>query len=245
MTIPPMTIQPPPPKPRRRGRPLTVVIIVAIVLVCLVVAADRIGERVAEDQVGAALQEQFGTPDRPKVEVAEVPFLTQLIARHFGRVDLNAEQLPVSGASASGTLDRLDLTMDDVRFDDRQLTASTVNGTAFAGYDSLSELGGAEIRYVPEGRITIDFTAPVGGQTVSGTLTGRPVIESGRLSLLDPQLKIGGVNLPKTLVDALLSSLLRSFALPELPFDLTLTGVTVTESGLEFGLAGRDVSIAR
>ncbi|GAB3763977.1 LmeA family phospholipid-binding protein [Microlunatus parietis] len=240
-----MTIQPPPPKPRRRGRPLTVLIIALIVLVCLVVAADRIGERVAEDQVGARLQERIGTAERPKVEVAEVPFLTQLVAQRFGRVNLSAEQIPVTGASASGTLDRLDLALDDVRIGDRQLTAGTVNGTAFADYASLSSLGGAEIRYVPEGRVTIDFTAPVGGQTVSGTLTGRPVIESGRLSLIEPQLKVGGVDLPQTLVDVLLSSLLRSFTLPQLPFDLALTAVTARESGLEFGLAGRDISIAR
>ncbi|MFC7621204.1 DUF2993 domain-containing protein [Microlunatus sp. GCM10028923] len=240
-----MTIQPPPPKPRRRGRLLTVLIIALIVLICLVVAADRIGERVAEDQVGARLQERIGTQERPKVEVAQVPFLTQLIAQRFGRVSLSAEQIPVSGASASGTLDRLDLALDDVRIGERELTAGTVNGTAFADYASLSSLGGAEIRYVPEGRITIDFTAPVGGQTVSGTLTGRPVIDSGRLSLVDPQLKVGGVDLPQTLVDALLSSLLGSFTLPQLPFDLTLTAVKASESGLEFGLAGRDISIAR
>lgn len=239
-----MTIQPPPPK-RRRTSPLTVLITILIILLCLVVAADRIGEKIAEDQVAARLQTRLSTPDRPKVEIEQIPFLTQVINRRFGDVRITADQVPVSARSASAELDRLDLGLHDVTVDDQQLTAGTVDGTAFVDYDSLSSLGGADVGYVADGKITIDFTAPVGGQTVSGTLAGRPVLTDGQLSLIEPQLRVAGIDLPPTLVDALLTTLLRSFALPDLPFDLSLTRVTADEAGMTFGLAGRDLAVAR
>ncbi len=240
-----MTIQPPPPKPRRRAKPLTVLITIAIVLICLVVAADRIGERIAEDQVATRLQTKLVTPEQPTVEIAQIPFLTQVIDRRFGEVRITADQVPVSARGASSDLDRLEIALHEVTVGDQDLTAGTVDGTAFVDYPSLSTLGGADVSYVTDGKITIDFTAPVGGQTVSGTLTGRPVLIEGQLSLVEPQLRVGGVDLPQTLVDALLTSLLRSFTLPALPFDLTLTEVTASDAGMTFGLAGRDIAVAR
>ena len=240
-----MTIQPPPPRPRRRVKPLTVLITIVIVLICLVIAADRIGEKITEDQVAAGLQTKLETPEQPKVEIEQIPFLTQVLARRFGEVRIDADQVPVSARGASADLDKLDLALHEVTFDDQQLKAGVVDGTAFVDYDSLSSLGGADVGYVADGKITIDFTTPVGGQTVSGTLAGRPGLTDGQLSLTEPQLRVAGIDLPQTLVDALLTSLLRSFTLPELPFDLALTSVTASDTGMTFGLAGRDIAVDR
>jgi hypothetical protein len=240
-----MTIQPPPPKPRRRIKPLTVLITLVIVLICLVVAADRIGERIAEDQVGARLQTKLETPEKPRVEIERIPFLTQVIAGRFGEVRITADQVPVSARGARADLDRLDLALREVAVTDQQLNAGAVDGTAFVDYASLSSLGGAEVNYVADGKIAIDFTTPVGGQTVSGTLAGRPVLTDGQLGLVEPQLRVAGIDLPQTLVDALLTSLLRSFTLPDLPFNLALTSVTASDSGMTFGLAGRDIAVDR
>ncbi len=240
-----MTIQPPPPRPRRRVKPLTVLIAIVIVLICLLVATDRIGERVAEDQVGSRLQAKLGTPEQPTVEIAQIPFLTQILAQRFGEVRIAADQVPVKAKTATADLDRLDIALHQVTVSDQQLNAGTVDGTAFVDYASLSTLGGADVSYVSDGKITIDFTAPVGGQTVSGTLTGRPVLVDGQLSLVEPQLRVGGVDLPQTLVENLLPSLLRTFALPPLPFDLTLTSITASDDGMTFGLAGRDIAVSR
>src|SRR5690606_19871428 len=165
----------------------------------------------------------------------------QVASRHFGLIELAAEQVPVGKQAA--TIDRLDLALRDVRVGDEQLTAGTVDGTALVGYAALSEFGGADVSYLENGRITIDFNAPVGGQTVSGTLTGRPTMTDGQFTLAEPQLRVAGLDLPQSLVDALLSSLLRTFRLPDLPFDVSLTSVSANESGLDFGLAGREITI--
>lgn len=70
-------------------------LITLVVLAVLLVGADFVARAVAEDRVGAALQEPLGLATEPEVDVHGFPFLTQALAGRYDDVDLTTSGVGV------------------------------------------------------------------------------------------------------------------------------------------------------
>ena len=217
------------------------------VLVVLLIAIDRIGVVVAENQISDRIATVYGLSEKPGVSITGFPFLTQVISGNYQQIDVTANQIQADGA----TLHDLNVHLTGVHATISQLLgsgASTVTADRAAG-SALVDFATVNQR-LPHG-----FRVTSGGQnlTVSGTVDyhGLQVPVSGTVNLsvsadgitVTPQNVTipGGISLPV----ADLSQLRFVVPLSNLPLHLHLTSVRVTPGGLRISAAARNVQFAR
>jgi len=180
-----------------------------IVLLILLVIGDRVALAVAENNMA----DQFvsnGLPVKPSVTIEGFPFLTQLVARDFRKVDISASNIPagpVTITSATGTLNGL-------RFNSSFNSATVDHMTVriFVSFSALAGAGGlgnvANLTITPAGPNLIKITGSLGGvlsdteeakitQTGPQQISVQAVSNGGALSGVLSQFGSYTFNLPK------------------------------------------------
>ena len=237
---------------RRRRSGGLVALVVLLVVGALAVAGFVLGDRYAaqrvEREAGSRLQTELGTPAPPRVEVVDRPFLTQVVGRHLRSVRAVAADVGSTGAS-SVPVAHVDLVLSDVTTDDwfQTMTAERAEGTARLDYAALAAVAGTPLTPVGEGRVQVRTTSSVFGVDVAATVTGTPQLDVAdqTITLGDPDVQVGGVDLPDATAGALLRAVVKPIPVTGLPLGLTLTSVTPLDDGLHVGLAGDDVELTR
>lgn len=222
-------------------------LIALVVLVVLLIAIDRIGVVVAENQISDRLASAYGLSEKPGVSITGFPFLTQVVSGNYQQIDVTANQIQADGA----TLHDLNVHLTGVHATIGQVLgsgASLVTADRAAG-SALVDFATVDQRLPPGFRITS------GGRnlTVSGKVDyhGIEVPVSGTVALsvsgdgitVAPQNVTipGGIGLPV----ADFSKLRFVVPLSNLPLHLHLTSVRVAPDGLRISAAARNVQFAR
>jgi hypothetical protein len=220
-------------RPRRRHRGLTITAVVVVVLLVLLVVADRVAASLAENEAASQIK-SAGFPVKPKVDIEGFPFLTQLAARDFHKVDITASNVkegPLTIASIDATGQGVHLTSSF-----NGATVDQINGTAlvtFAGLSSagglgdgikLSDAGNNELKAsVDLGFTTLDATAQV-TRANSHQIEVR-VTNAGPI----PQSALGNLTDFKV-------------SLPSLPAGMSIQSVSVTSQGVLISISGSHTS---
>jgi hypothetical protein len=230
-------------------------VIALVILLGVLVAADRIALLVAERATGKTIQIAQGLDRAPSVSVAGFPFLTQLIAGHFGKVTLSASDLTVGqqGRTVRISTVRAVLRGVEVARDLSSVHADAASATAAIGYPDLSVTLGAPVTYggpSPDGvgRVTARKTVTVAGQQLSGSVTAEVKIEGGALRFVAPVVSVDGAGstaVPQSVLDSFSSLFGDPLALTRLPFGLTVRSVAADRAGVHITLAGSDVTFDR
>ena len=214
-----------------------------LVLAVLALVVDRGADYVAEQAAAGELQRSQGLEREPDVSITGFPFLNQFASGRYERVIVTAEDVRVGTADTS-------LTIKKVRLDFRGVTASrdftrfrakSATAHATVGYPELSRTLGIKVSYGGDGRITASKEFTVLGQTLRPTVTVEPKVASDALTFAGSQIG-GGQNLPAEVSAALREIFGADLSLEDLPFDVKVTGVKVTRTGLDLILAGKDLS---
>src|SRR6476619_7451803 len=66
-----------------------VLIVIAVLLIGGLIAADRIGVVVAQNEIGRRMAQQNNLPNDPRVTIHGFPFLTQAVGGTYDRIDVN------------------------------------------------------------------------------------------------------------------------------------------------------------
>lgn len=216
------------------------------VLVVLLVAADRVGVLVAEDQVAAQVQRQAGLAGEPSVDITGFPFLTQAVAGRYDdvRIALTADDLgQPAGTAGEVTLQGVRLPLSDVvggRVS--QLPVDRVDARASVPLDLLAaQLGGDTVLAREGDGLRITKTVEVLGQTVPLTAAGTVALDGQDLVVTVDSAAGAGVDVPRFLLDAAQDLLDFRYTLPALPFGLQLTGLQVTGTGVDVTAGADDV----
>ncbi len=216
------------------------------VLVVLLVAADRVGVLVAEDQVAAQVQRQAGLAGEPSVDITGFPFLTQAVAGRYDdvRIALTADDLgQPAGTSGEVSLQGVRLPLSDVvggRVS--QLPVDRVDARASVPFDLLAaQLGGDTVLAREGDGLRITKTVEVLGQTVPLTAAGTVALDGQDLVVTVDSAAGAGVDVPQFLLDAAQDLLDFRYTLPALPFGLQLTGLQVTGTGVDVTAGADDV----
>lgn len=236
---------------RRRRSPATS-LVVLLVLAGLAVLGLFVGDRYAEGRVERAeagkLQAELGTSAVPSVDVEGWPFLTQVVARRLPRVHVVADNLP-SGGSSPVPVEHLDLVLTDVTTRDwyQTLEAAHAEGTARMDYDALTTLTKLPLTPAGGGRVQLERRTSFFGTDIVARVTGAPRldVEAQTVTLADPEIQVGDVQIPAGTAEALLRTVLQPMPLTGLPLGLRLTGMEATETGIVARVTGTDVLLRR
>ena len=198
-----------------------------IVVLILLTIVDRVALAVAENQF-ANQAVQNGLPVKPSVTIEGFPFLTQLIARDFHKVNISASNVPagpVNITSIKATLTGMHL--------NSSFNAATVDHLTATAFVSFSDLagggGGTGISMSAAGPDTVKITASVG--PLSDT-------EIAKISQTGPnRISIRVQNSSSPLSGLLNSFGSFSFSIPKLPASVHITGFAVTPQGLTLAAA--------
>lgn len=230
----------------RTGRRLIIAAVVILAVLALVFAADRGVQTLVERRVATEVQTASGAAQVPIVDLGPWPFLTEIATGRVStaRVQLAELELP-NGNGATAT--DVDATFSDITSSDgfSKVVAARGQATGLVSYPSLSRLTGLDLSYASPDRITVAFSVPIGRLTVAGTATGRPVLDVAEQSLAieDAEVTVPGSEGDQGLLDAAGRLVLRSIPLGDLPYDLEVTEVTVTEAGVRFGANGENLPL--
>jgi hypothetical protein len=222
-------------------------LIAVVVLVVLLVAIDRVGVVLAEDQISSRIATAYGLPTDPGVSISGFPFLTQVVSGNYQQINVTADQIQADGA----TLHDLNVHLTGVHATLGQVlgsgtstvTADSATGTALVGFATVDQRLPHGLRIAPDGK----------NLKVSGTVTYRgipvPVSASVALHITSAGIKVtpvavtvaGGISLPASYT----SQLHVVIPLSNLPLHLHLTSVHVTPGGVQIGAAAQNVQFAR
>lgn len=222
-------------------------VIGVIVLIALLVAADRIGNVIAEHTVAKTVQDSQHLEHQPDVDIAGFPFLTQLAAGKFGKVTLRDHDVTAGSGRRALHLSQVTVVLRDVRVarDFSSATAGHTTANAVASYADLSSALGVTVSYAGNGRVRARASTSVQGQTVSGAVTARPVVRSGALAFGSARVSVAGAQLPSPVSQALANVFGAPLSFAGLPYGLSVRSVSAGADGLDLVLGGRNLTFHR
>jgi len=228
----------------RGARRLTIAGIVLAILVVLLVVADRVGAYVAERVAAGRIQTAEDLRNRPSVDVAGFPFLTQLAAGEFDQITVRASDVPVGTSGHRATLTSLVTVLHHVNTSGgfHRVHARTLTATGSTTLSQVADATGLPLHYAGHGRVAAQRSVTVLGRTLDATVSARPVVRDGALVFTDPRID-GGGSLLGEVSQQLLSPFDVSVSLAGLPFDLRADSVAVTGSTVTITLTGVDVTL--
>jgi hypothetical protein len=235
---------PPPPvaAPRRRRGRRRVLITVIVIIVVLVVG-DRVAAAYTENQFASQFQSSLDLSGKPHVNIAGIPFLTQLAARDFRTVTITASNETIKSSSVgSGLLEIASLNATLHGFHIHGLNSATIdqfNASALITFTALANAGG-----VPQG-ITLSAAGPnqikatVSLGPFSDTATAQ-VTKSGTNQVDIRIVDAGGV--PASVLGNLMNF---SVTIPKLPAGVSIQSVSVTQQGLMITVTGQNTTLSQ
>ena len=233
--------QGPPPRTRRRRRrwPLITLIVIVVVLV----VGDRAANAYTENQMASQIQSSLGLSGKPSVTIQGFPFLTQLAARDFRTVNVNASNETITTSSAgSGLLEIASLTATLHGMHIHGLNSATIdqfNASALVTFTALGNVGG-----IPQG-ITLSADGPnqIKADISIGPLSDSAVAQITQTGSNQINVKVvdaGGI--PVSLLGNLANF---SFSIPKLPAGVTIQSISVTQQGLRITAAGQNTTLSQ
>jgi hypothetical protein len=236
-------------RPRRRtGRRLLVGLLVLLVLLFIaLVVVDRVGANYAEreiaDRVAAQIRDRGATASPPDVDVAGVPFLTQVAEGRYEKIGIVVRDLTGTREGKTVRMPLVDITAGDVRapvktlMNGGEIVAGTVGGQATLEYASVAALIGREGVVLAERNGKLFVTAPLQalGRTFQVNGTADVTVQGSTVRIKFQELTAEGlaaVPLAQNLVSAYASQISIDMQLPPLPLNLQLQTVTPKPEGL-------------
>jgi hypothetical protein len=237
------------PRRRRSGsRSGLAFLLVGVLLAALVVGADRLAAGIAENQVSARLQSQLGTSLAPKVDIEGFPFLTQIIGQKLTSVHVVANDVTKTGTPGV-SLANVDVRLRGLTSPDRFQTfnAERADGSATQDYATAERLVNLPLAYAGENRVKISLQTKLVALPVKAEIVGRPDVNEAdqTFTLADPQITMGGLDVPEATAKALLDSLVKPVPINGVPFGLSVSEITAQSDGLDAVVLGDDVTFRR
>jgi hypothetical protein len=222
-------------------------LIVLVVLAALLVAADRIGVVVAQNRLASEIQQQLDLDAKPDVSIRGVPFLTQAIRGTYTDIRM---QLPdvdagdVQDLSVNARLQGAHVSLSDALGGNvDRIPVDQISGTLLIPYDQLARASGISgLTITREGdSLRLTGSVQVLGRSINAEAVGRVEVDDGRIAINAEQAEVGGIPVPKAVLDE--AARLLSFRVQpqNLPLNLRITAVHLTDTGLLVDAVSDDV----
>lgn len=224
-------------------------LIFLIFLLVLAAVGDRVAAGFAARTVASKLQSAAGLPERPDVDIAGVPFLTQAVAGRYQRVEVSADAVPAGELSFSeltATLTGVQVPLSDVRTGDiDEVPVGMVDARVLLAYDELSRRSGNRRLTVTSAgdRVRVTGSVQVLGRTVEATAISALTVEE-ELVVTAESFEVGNDAADAAVTRALRGRLDLRIPAGDLPYDLMLRSVEVEPGGVVLRATARDVVLS-
>jgi hypothetical protein len=206
---------------------------VVVVLLILLVVADRVAAGIAQNEAASQIK-SAGFPVKPKVTIEGFPFLTQLAARDFHKVDISASNVkegPLTIASVNAVGQGVHLTSSF-----NGATVDQINGTALVTFAGLSSAGGLGdgISLSDAGHNELKASVNLGFTTLDA------LAQVTRANSHQIEVKVTNAGpIPQSALGNLTDF---KISLPSLPAGMTIQNVSVTGQGVLLSISGSHTS---
>jgi hypothetical protein len=229
--------QGPPARVRRRRRRWPWITLLVIVLV--LVGGDRAAKAYAENQMASQVQSSLALSGKPNVTIQGFPFLTQVAARTFNTVDVNASN---ETAGPGGQLEIASLTATLHGMHIHGTNSATVDqftASALVTFTALAHAGGIPqgIKLAPAGPNQLKATVDILGFSSDATAK---VTQVGNNKINVKITDFGGVP-----ADVLGSLTDFTFSIPKLPPGVKIQSISVTQQGLRVTATGQNTTLSQ
>lgn len=230
--------------------------IVLVVLGLLLVAADRVAAWLGGSAVASRIETEldaYAVQATPEADIGGFPFLTQVVAGEYEKIDVELGDLDVEGLMLHDT----ELTATAVRAPlstllnrSGSVQAGRLDGAAVVSYDSVASharvdgLEGLTLSQAEDGLVNAEGTVNALGQSVEvrGTATVKAV--AGAIEISVAEIDAAGVpERARALVERLVSSRSIDVAVPPLPYGLEVVSATAAPDGIAVEIAAADVAL--
>ena len=222
-------------------------LIVLVVLAALLVAADRIGVVVAQNRLASEIQQQLDLDAKPDVSIRGIPFLTQAIGGTYKDIRM---QLPdvdagdVQNLSVNARLQGAHVSLSDaLGANVDRIPVDQISGTLLIPYDQLARASGISGLTITREGDSLGLTGSVQvlGRSIKAEAVGRVEVNDGRIAINAEQAKVAGIPVPTAALDE--AARLLSFRVQpqNLPLNLRITAVHLTDTGLLVDAVSDDV----
>jgi|SRR5689334_2411325 hypothetical protein len=222
-------------------------LIVLVVLAALLVAADRVGVVVAQNRLASEIQQQLDLDAKPDVSIRGIPFLTQAIRGTYKDIRV---QLPdvdagdVQDLSVNARLQGAHVSLSDALGGNvDRIPVDQISGTLLIPYDQLARASGISgLTITREGdSLRLTGSVQVLGRSIKAEAVGRVEVNDGRIAINAEQAKVAGIPVPTAVLDE--AARLLSFRVQpqNLPLNLRITAVHLTDTGLLVDAVSDDV----
>ena len=229
--------QGPPARVRRRRRRWPWITLLVIVLV--LVGGDRAANAYAENQMASQVQSSLALSGKPNVTIQGFPFLTQVAARTFNTVDVNASN-ETAGAAGQLEIASLTATLHGMHIHGtNSATVDQFNASALVTFTALAHAGGIPqgITLAPAGPNQLKATVDILGFSSDATAK---VTQVGNNKINVKITDFGGVP-----ADVLGSLTDFTFSIPKLPAGVKIQSISVTQQGLRITATGQNTTLSQ
>jgi hypothetical protein len=222
-------------------------LVVLVVLAGLLVVADRVGVVVAQSALAGQIQKQLNLSTKPDVTIRGIPFLTQAISGTYKDVRV---QLPhvdagaVSDVAIDSRLQGAHVPLSTaIRGDVTQIPVDRISGTLGIRYDELARASGISGLTITRAgdSLRLSGSVQVLGRSVQASAVGRVEVHGGQIAINAEQAEVAGIPVPQAVLDAAARLLSFTVQPTNLPLDLRITAVRLTDTGLLVDAVSDDV----
>jgi hypothetical protein len=229
--------QGPPARVRRRRRRWPWITLLVIVLV--LVGGDRAANAYAENQMASQVQSSLALSGKPNVTIQGFPFLTQVAARTFNTVDVNASN-ETAGPGGQLQIASLTATLHGMHIHGtNSATVDQFTASALVTFKALANAGGIPqgITLAPAGPNQLKATVDILGFSSDATAK---VTQVGDNKINVKITDFGGVP-----ADVLGSLTDFTFSIPKLPAGVKIQSISVTQQGLRVTATGQNTTLSQ
>src|SRR6478736_2905318 len=229
--------QAPPARVRRRRRRWPWITLLVIVLV--LVGGDRAANAYAENQMASQVQSSLALSGKPNVTIQGFPFLTQVAARTFNTVDVNASN-ETAGPGGQLQIASLTATLHGMHIHGtNSATVDQFTASALVTFTALAHAGGIPqgITLAPAGPNQLKATVDILGFSSDATAK---VTQVGSNKINVKITDFGGV--PPDVLGSLTDF---TFSIPKLPAGVKIQSISVTQQGLRLNATGQNTTLSQ
>ncbi|WP_405779282.1 DUF2993 domain-containing protein [Streptomyces sp. NBC_00859] len=227
-------------------RALRTLLIVVVVLGGLFVLADRIAVYFADNKAADRIRSSEGLSSSPDVDIKGFPFLTQVLDKKLGRVDVTLKGVEANASGQKVRITEVRAELHDVTVSSSfsSAVAARASGSAHISYEDLTRASGsgAKVAYAGNGKVKVTGSVDVLGRTLSRSVTSTVTMVGTN------RIKVHADTVPGEGIPGL-EGLVRhktdfESAVGGLPAGLKLSEVRATPDGVDIGVTGTNVSLA-